>query len=84
MFYVTTPSWIFSLRTRSLRRFREGKCLRGSTSTENFFLCFNGMILIFGQLLEHGDTVTKIYFLKLLLPWLPNLIPPNGEKLAHL
>ena len=43
--------------------------LRGSTSTENFFLCFNGMILLFGQLLEHGDTVMKIYFLKLLLPW---------------
>ena len=38
--------------------------LRGSASTENFFLCFNGMILIFGELLEHGDTVMKIYFFK--------------------
>ena len=42
------------------------------------------MTLIFGQLLEHGDTVMKIYFLKLLLPWLPSLITPNGEKWAHL
>ena len=58
--------------------------LRGSTSTKNFFLCFNGVILIFGQLFEHGDTVMKIYFLKLLLPVLPNLIAPNGEKCAHL
>ena len=45
--------------------------LRGSNSKKKFFVCFNAMQFIFGQVLGHGTTNIKISFSKLPLPWLP-------------
>ena len=58
--------------------------IRGSTTNQNFFGCFNGVMFIFCQLLGHGATNTKILFSKLPLLWLPSLITPYGEKWTHL
>ena len=50
---------------------RNHAVLRGSNSKKNFFVCFNAMQFIFGQVLGHGTTNIKISFSKLPLPWLP-------------